>query len=90
VVELSKTIRSALAQFIAIAVCATIIAAPVHANRPACSPQDQTVSAAELFATDNTAVITDDDDGRLRDPLQLFEIQVDTTIAQAGAASTTG
>jgi hypothetical protein len=46
---------------------------------PACRP-------AELFATDNTAVVTDP--GQLQDGLELFEIQADLTITQNGAAVT--
>lgn len=42
--------------------------------------------AAELFATDNTAVITDP--GALQDGLQLFETQADLTITQNGATVT--
>lgn len=56
--------------------CAT----PVHANIVGCSPDDPSQPRAELFATDSTTVINDSDDPRLRDRLELFELQVDTTI----------
>jgi hypothetical protein len=55
-------------------------------------PEDlPTCQPAELFATDNTAIITDPDmdtAGQLQDGLQLFELQADLTIAQNGAAVT--
>jgi Ca2+-binding RTX toxin-like protein len=40
--------------------------------------------AAEIFATNNTAVITDPADPRLKDPLIGFERQVDRLIEQGG------
>jgi hypothetical protein len=49
-------------------------------------PQPDACRPAELFATDNTAVINDPD--QLQDGLGLFEIQADVTIAQNGAAAT--
>lgn len=54
-------------------------AAPARGDLPNCR-------SAELFATDNTAVVTDPD--APRDGLQLFEIQASLTIAQNGAAVT--
>lgn len=39
---------------------------------------------AEIFATNNTAVITDPDDPRLDDPLRIFEVQVDLAILRGG------
>jgi hypothetical protein len=65
--------------------CAT----PLHANIIGCSPDDPSQPHAELFATDNTAVIRDSDDPRLQDRLTLFELQVDTTML-ANAAAVTG
>ena len=41
---------------------------------------------AELFATNNTATITDPAASQLQDGLALFEIQADVTITQNGAA----
>src|SRR6202008_1445156 len=41
--------------------------------------------AAEIFATNNTAVITDPADPRLKDPLIGFERQVERIIEQGGA-----
>src|SRR5437879_4240566 len=64
--------------------CAT----PLHANIIGCSPDDPSQPHAELFATDNTAVIRDSDDPRLQDRLALFELQVDTTILSNAAAVT--
>jgi hypothetical protein len=65
--------------------CAT----PLHANIIGCSPDDPSQPHAELFATDNTAVIRDSDHPRLQDRLTLFELQVDTTML-ANAAAVTG
>jgi hypothetical protein len=62
---------------------ATTLATPADADPPVC-PQGEIGSAAELFATDNTAVITDPNDPRLRDRLQLFELEADATIAHSG------
>ncbi len=50
-------------------------------NPGACQP-------AELFATDNTAVITDPHADQLHNGLALFEMQADLTIAQHGATVT--
>jgi hypothetical protein len=68
---------------------AIISATPLHANIIGCTPDDPSQPRAELFATTNTAVITDADDPRLRDRLELFELQVDTTVL-ANAAVATG
>jgi hypothetical protein len=76
----------ALAGFIA---AALVSATPLRANIIGCSPDDPSQPHAELFATTNTAVITDTDDPRLRDRLELFELQVDTA-ALANAAVATG
>jgi hypothetical protein len=66
-----------------------VSATPVRANLIGCSPDDPSQPHAELFATTNTAVITDTDDPRLRDRLELLELQVDTTVL-ANAAVATG
>lgn len=68
---------------------AIISATPLHAKIIGCTPDDPSQPRAELFATTNTAVITDADDPRLRDRLELFELQVDTTVL-ANAAVATG
>jgi hypothetical protein len=68
---------------------AIVSATPVRANIIGCSPDDPSQPQAELFATTNTAVITDTDDPRLRDRLELFELLVDTTVL-ANAAVATG
>ncbi len=55
----------------------------------ACQPGDQSSPHAELFATNNTATITDPGSiagSQLHDGLQLFEMQATTTIARHGAA----
>src|SRR6201993_3417430 len=68
---------------------AFVSATPLRANIIGCSPDDPSQPDTELFATTNTAVITDSDDPRLRDRLELFELQVDTTVL-ANAAVATG
>ena len=67
---------------------AVVNATPVRANIIGCSPDDPSQPHAELFATTNTAVITDTDDPRLRDRLELFELQVDTTVLANDAVAT--
>jgi hypothetical protein len=61
-------------------------ATPARSDAPACQPGDRSSPRAELFVTDNTAVITDPGASQLQDGLQLFEMQADVTIAQNGAA----
>lgn len=61
-------------------------AGPAHAVPPMCA---DTGPSPNLFATSNTAVITDPNDVRLQDLLQFFEIQVNT-IAFLGGASPAG
>ena len=71
-------------------VCWCSVAAETPAKSDPTEHQDA-CHPAELFATDNTAVITDpkmDSTGQLQDGLGLFEIQADVTIAQNGAAVT--
>lgn len=53
-----------------------------HADPQACVPGDAARPQAELFATNNTAVITDPADGRLLDPLDDFSLQVSAITAQ--------
>ena len=65
-------------------VCWCSVAAATPAKSDPTEHQDA-CHPAELFATDNTAVITDpnmDSAGQLQDGLGLFEIQADVTIAQ--------
>jgi hypothetical protein len=88
--EGSATMLSRLGTALAGLIAAAIVSAtPVRANIIGCSPDDPSPPRAELFATTNTAVITDADDPRLRDRLELFELQVDATIL-ANAAVPTG
>lgn len=56
---------------------AGVVAAPAHAGPADCAAGDPLRPEAELFATDNTATITDPGDARLRDRLEIFELQVD-------------
>src|ERR1700742_3699504 len=58
-----------------------VTATPATSDTGSCRP-------AELFATDNTAVITDPASGALQDGLALFEVQADVTIAQNGPTVT--
>lgn len=83
VAQRAKLVWRALAVVAAESAAAIILGTLAHADASACSPGEARPTA-ELFATDNTAVITDPDDMRLRDPLQLFELQADATIAQSG------
>jgi hypothetical protein len=61
--------------------CGVSAAIPAQSHADPCRP-------AELFATDNTSVITDPDAAQLHDGLGLFELQADVTIAQNGAVAT--
>jgi hypothetical protein len=70
-------------------IAAILGATPVHAGGVGCSLDELSQPRAELFATDNTAVISNRDDARLRDRLELFELQVDATVL-ANAAVATG
>jgi hypothetical protein len=65
--------------------CGAVAAATPARSDP---PEDGACRPAELFASDNTAVITETGAGQSRDGLELFEIQADVTIAQHGAAAT--
>jgi hypothetical protein len=68
----------------ALAIGALLAAPPGQAGIVGCSP-DSSEPQAELYATDNTAVIGDAADPRLEDTLELFELQVDATVlANAG------
>lgn len=85
-VRRSSQLGMALAGLLSgVVICVT----PVQANIIGCSLGDPSQPQAELFATDNTAVISDSDDPRLQNRLELFELQVDTTIL-ANAAMATG
>lgn len=53
-----------------------------YADPQACAPGDMARPQAELFATNNTATITDPADGRLRDPLDDFSLQVSAMTVQ--------
>lgn len=55
----------------------TVVQAPAQAGPAACAAGNPLQPTAELFATDNTATITDPADARLRDRLEGFELQVD-------------
>jgi hypothetical protein len=62
-------------------------ATPAHADIVGCSLDELSQPRAELFATDNTAVISNRDDARLRDRLELFELQVDATVLASAAVA---
>jgi hypothetical protein len=70
-----------------VALCVITSAATVDRTAGAtpldCAAADPTQVQAEMFATDNTAVITDPQDRRLRDPLTAFEFRVDADILRA-------
>lgn len=53
-----------------------------HADPQACVAGDPSRPQAELFATNNTAIITDPADGRLQDPLDDFSVQVSAMTIQ--------
>ncbi|MFI5779509.1 hypothetical protein [Nocardia sp. NPDC051570] len=77
--------RSSRAGILAVlvVVCAGALApaaGPASADPAACAAGDPLRPQAELFATDNTAVITDPGDPRLQDRLQPFEFQVDAMV----------
>ncbi|MFE3795005.1 hypothetical protein KHQ06_29365 [Nocardia tengchongensis] len=56
-------------------ISASLAAAPARAYGPAsCVPGDPTRPTGELFATTNTATITDPADPRLNDRLELLEL----------------
>jgi hypothetical protein len=59
----------------------SVAAPPAGSDVGSCRP-------AELFATDNTAAITDPGANALQDGLALFEIQADATMTQHGVAVT--
>lgn len=61
--------------------CCIPTAPQALAAEPECRP-------AELFATDNTAVITEPASGQLLDELRLFELQADLTLLHSGTAVT--
>lgn len=80
-----NVIHRLLAAIVVLSGAAVVAAAPTHSRSPACSP-DQAQGRAEVFATNNTALITDPGDSRLRDPLQQFGTQVDAIISGNGAS----
>ena len=70
-----------------VALCVIASAATVDwtagATPADCASADPTRVQAEMFATDNTAVITDPQDRRLRDPLTAFEFRADADVLRA-------
>ncbi|MFX0579279.1 hypothetical protein [Nocardia nepalensis] len=54
-----------------------LVGGPAQSAPTACAVGNPLQATAELFATDNTATITDPDDPRLRNRLEVFELQVD-------------
>ncbi|MBA0046585.1 hypothetical protein [Mycobacteroides sp. LB1] len=63
-------------------IAAGLPAGYAHADPQACVPGDPARPQAELFATNNTAIITDPADGRLHDPLDDFSLQVSAMTVQ--------
>lgn len=56
-----------------------------HTDALGCQLGDPSRRHAEIFATDNTAVISDPNDPRLRDDLHTFETQAEDTMAKNDA-----
>ncbi|MFD6195125.1 hypothetical protein ACFWE3_00320 [Mycobacteriaceae bacterium NPDC060252] len=71
---------------IGLAILALVAGGPpagyAHADPQSCIAGDPARPQAELFATNNTAIITDPADGRLRDPLDDFSLQVSAMTVQ--------
>jgi hypothetical protein len=86
-VEVATTTRRLVLVLTVLLGAALVVGSPTHADPVGCSPDDPSRQRAELFATDNTVVITDPADPRLRDRLELFELQANATIVQDGASS---
>jgi Ca2+-binding RTX toxin-like protein len=73
--------RAALVALAALAIAAPAAAAHADAPRGAHNPARPT---AQIFATNNTRVITDPDDRQLHDPLTEFARQVERIVEQGG------
>jgi hypothetical protein len=89
----SHSVRSRLlgrlgAALAALSAAAVVAATPLRANIIGCSPDDPSQPRAELFASSNTALMSNPDDPRLQDRLELFELEVDATVLAYGAVPT--
>ncbi|WP_433522136.1 hypothetical protein ACQPZ2_33865 [Nocardia pseudovaccinii] len=62
---------------VALLVGTVLVGGPAESAPNACAVGNPLQPTAELFATDNTATITEPDDQRLRNGLAAFELQVD-------------
>lgn len=62
-------------------------ASRAYSDAPDCSQRGASQTRAELFATDNTGIIIDPEDSRLRDPLAILDITVGADISNGGAGS---
>lgn len=77
----------AVAVVLAVVVLGAVIGARqwTHTAAAVCRLDDQSRHHAEIFATNNTAVINDPNDARLRDGLETFEEQAEDTMARNNA-----
>jgi hypothetical protein len=64
---------------------AVMTATTAYGDASECSAQEPTQIGAELFAADNTGVIADREDARLRDPVLPLEITVTADVVLGGA-----
>lgn len=62
---------------VALLIGTVLVGGPAQSAPTSCAVGNPLQPTAELFATDNTATITDPDDQRLRDRLEGFELEVD-------------
>lgn len=62
---------------VALLIGTVLVGGPAQSAPTSCAVGDPLQPTAELFATDNTATITDPDDQRLRNGLAGFEVEVD-------------
>lgn len=76
-----------LAVWVTLPGLAITMAPRAYSDAPDCSQRGSSQTRAELFATDNTDIITDPEDSRLRDPLAILDITVGADISIGGASS---
>jgi hypothetical protein len=82
-----KRLLAALVLALVLALAATPAAAGSHSAlaAPSATAAEAGAPRSEIFATSNTAIITDPQDPRLRTQLKAFEHQVDEIIDDGGA-----
>ncbi|MFI9506151.1 hypothetical protein [Nocardia sp. NPDC052566] len=78
----SSTLMVRITAASAVFFAALVVQAPAQAGPASCAAGNPLQPTAELFATDNTATITDPDDQRLRTRLEAFELTVDGIVVQ--------